>query len=160
MPQRALGLHEGEVCSAEDGLGLAESINLAGARLLADVKVLQQPIAVVVEGLDVLECGTQFLCGGGMVLCVLLEGGLHVSQSTLLVGKALRVAGAFVLRVSHHLLIVALSIFLLSLGNGHLFVKVLYQQVNHRDDTIALFSLLLVGTGGLWWWWGLGNAVL
>merc|ERR1719503_247028 len=74
---------------------------------------------------------------------VLLEGCLEIGLGALLVGEHLAVLGALGGGVGHEGLVVLLGVLLGELGLGHLLVQVLDQEIDHRDDAVALLALLL-----------------
>merc|ERR1719476_341477 len=121
------GLQQGEVGTAQDGLRLAERIDLASAGLLAHIVVLQQPVAFTVQGSDVLDGGRKLLGAASLGISVGLESLLGVSLGSLLVGDGLLVVGALGGGITHGLLVLLGRILLINLGHLHLLVEVLDQ---------------------------------
>merc|ERR1719324_1953952 len=113
---RGLRLHERVVSATQHRLCFAKGINLAGACLLSYVKILQKPITLSMERLDVPNRGSKLAHGRFFVLCGLLKRRLHVCQSTLLVCQTLGIISTLVGGVFHHLLVVCLGILFLRLG--------------------------------------------
>merc|ERR550514_2253784 len=77
-------LQEGVVRTAQDRPRLPKSIDFASARLFAHVIVLDQPIALGMKRVDVLESRGKIVLGGGLRLLVLLKFRLHVRLGRLL----------------------------------------------------------------------------
>merc|ERR1719188_220086 len=148
-------LDERIICTAQDGLGLAKGINLIGASLLAHVEILQEPIALQVQSVDILVSCPQFLLGACQVGLLLLKSRLQFGKSTLLVSESLGILCTLVSRVLHEGLIVLLGILLSDLSLGHFLVQILDEEIHHRDDAIALLGLLGVRLEGLRWRWRL-----
>mmetsp|Transcript_4647 Transcript_4647/g.10508 ORF Transcript_4647/g.10508 Transcript_4647/m.10508 type:complete len:275 (+) Transcript_4647:352-1176(+) len=63
-------------------------------------------------------------------------------------GDRLQVLRALLRRILHQALVICLRILLPSLGLGHLLVKVLDEEVNHRNHAGALISLLRIRAEG------------
>merc|ERR1719356_2042128 len=139
------GLEQRVAGSAEDSLRVLECLNLASTSFLAHVEKLQEPVAFGMQGGDVLQGRLELLEGGQLRSLVVLKGHLGVGLNLLLIGDALRVGGALFGRVGHQLLVLGLGVLLLSLGLCHLRHEILDEQVNHGNDTSALFALLGVG---------------
>mmetsp|Transcript_10022 Transcript_10022/g.21066 ORF Transcript_10022/g.21066 Transcript_10022/m.21066 type:complete len:414 (-) Transcript_10022:1104-2345(-) len=146
-------LHKRIVRATEHGLRLLQRIGLPCPRLLTHIVVLDQPIALGVEGLNVLERARQLLPCGRLRLVVRLEVRLQGGLSGTLLSERLRVSGALLRGILHHLLIVLLRLLLRCLGLSHLLVKVLHQQVDHGDHACALCGLRRIGPKGLRRWW-------
>merc|ERR1740120_437375 len=68
----------------------------------------------------------------------------------LLVCDGCRVPSSLCLRICHQSLVLSLSILLVCLTSGHVFVKVSSEQIHHGDDSVMLLTLLLIGTPRLW----------
>mmetsp|Transcript_171735 Transcript_171735/g.550435 ORF Transcript_171735/g.550435 Transcript_171735/m.550435 type:complete len:219 (+) Transcript_171735:231-887(+) len=134
----AAPLQERVVGTAEHCLGLLQGVRLVGARLLTHFVVLNKPIALRVQGCNVLVCGHQLLRGGLLLAHAGLQGALHLRLRGLPVGQGLRVCGALGGRVGHGRLVVLLRVLFFGLGNRHLLLQVLHQQVHHGDATTAL----------------------
>eukprot|EP00446_Apocalathium_sp_SHHI-4_P003432 CAMPEP_0177178490 /NCGR_PEP_ID=MMETSP0367-20130122/14355_1 /TAXON_ID=447022 ORGANISM="Scrippsiella hangoei-like, Strain SHHI-4" /NCGR_SAMPLE_ID=MMETSP0367 /ASSEMBLY_ACC=CAM_ASM_000362 /LENGTH=111 /DNA_ID=CAMNT_0018625149 /DNA_START=69 /DNA_END=400 /DNA_ORIENTATION=+ len=86
-------LEQREVGTAENGLRLAKGIDLVSAGLLAHLEVLEEPVALGMEGRDILPQDHELLAGGGLVALALLKLCLHVGLRSLPVGQRLRVHG-------------------------------------------------------------------
>merc|ERR1719201_2396581 len=133
-----------EVRSRENALGVLQSLNLVHTRLLADLVVLDEEVAVGVElverGLDVGELGLleRLLLLGGLELHVQLRlGGL-------LGRDAANLLLAVLLGLAHEALVVLLGGLLLVLGLGDVGLELLGEHLHEPDDAVALAVLLLV----------------
>lgn len=69
-------LHQGVVGAGKDGLCFADGIDLPSTSLLADLVVLDQPVAFGMQRRDVLQGGRQLLRRGGLALGLRLQLGL------------------------------------------------------------------------------------
>ena len=86
---KALRLQERVVGATEHSLGLTKCVNLAVPGLFAHIKVLHQPIALSVEGADVLDQVQKLFSGGLLGVGVALQSCLRAGLVTIL----LRVLG-------------------------------------------------------------------
>mmetsp|Transcript_6639 Transcript_6639/g.19009 ORF Transcript_6639/g.19009 Transcript_6639/m.19009 type:complete len:234 (-) Transcript_6639:12-713(-) len=145
-PQEATGagLQQGVVSTAEHSLGTAQRVDLVRASSFAGLEILQQPVALGMQGRDVL-LGRHQLADSGLVrVTVSLQIGLQIGRGTDLFRQRLRVSRALRRGVGHHGLVVGLRLVLAGLRLGHLLLQVLDQQVDHGDDAVAGLVLRLV----------------
>mmetsp|Transcript_133331 Transcript_133331/g.426484 ORF Transcript_133331/g.426484 Transcript_133331/m.426484 type:complete len:375 (-) Transcript_133331:102-1226(-) len=133
-------LDQREVGAAEHGLRLAKRVDFVGTRLLAYLEVLEEPVALGMEGRHVLLEDHELLAGRGLLTLALLKLGLHVGLRSLPVGQRLRVHGALLGRVGHHGPIISLGDLLLGLGGGHLLRDVIHDEVQHGNHAAALLA--------------------
>merc|ERR550532_3432197 len=145
---------EREVCTVQNRLGLADCLDLAGAGFLADIVILQQPIALPMKRPNVFTNACQLLGGLRFRIGVRLQSLLRISLRTLFITDRLLVVGTLVSGIRHHLLVLLLRILLVHLCDLHLLVQVLHQHVHHSDDTRAPFRLLGISTWAGWRRWG------
>merc|ERR1719324_1030920 len=117
-------LDQGEICSTQDCFGVSQGINLAGTSFLAHFEVLQQPIALSMQRLDVLESRHQRLGRRRFLFGVSFHIGSGVSFGLRFVSQCLRVSGPLFCRVTHCLFVISLRIFLCSFGLCHLLVEI------------------------------------
>merc|ERR1719424_787635 len=103
-------LQEGVVGTVEHILGFAESVDLVGARLLACVVVLEEPIAICMERHDVLTVRLQLQVCFLLRVDVCLEGIVGLRFGGLLVLKKLGACGARLLRVFHCFFVIFLRV--------------------------------------------------
>mmetsp|Transcript_99548 Transcript_99548/g.319499 ORF Transcript_99548/g.319499 Transcript_99548/m.319499 type:complete len:403 (-) Transcript_99548:1079-2287(-) len=145
-PQEATGasLQQGVVSTAEHSLGAAQRVDLVCASGLAGLEILQQPVALGVQGCNVLLRRHQLVDRSLVVATVGLQVGLQIGFGTGLLRQRLRVGGALRRGFAHHGLVVGLRLVLAGLRLGHLLLQVLDQQVDHGDDAVAVLILLLV----------------
>merc|ERR1719379_2088801 len=136
-------LHKAVVGAAEDGLGLLQRIDLACARLLADVEVLEEEIARAVELGHVLVESHELLRRGLLRTLRRLEITFQLSLLAVLLRDRLRVRRALLRAVAHELLIVLLGLLLIHLSSLHVLLQVILQLVNQRGRTTRV--LLRVG---------------
>merc|ERR1719198_2949755 len=108
-------LHEAVIGAAEDGLGLLHSIDLASARLLADVIVLEKEIARAVELGHVLLESHELLRRRLFRTLRRLEITFQLSLLAVLLRDRLRVGRALLRAVAHELLVVLLGFLLVEL---------------------------------------------
>merc|ERR1719379_22267 len=128
-------LHKAVVGAAEDGLGLLQGIDLACARLLADVEVLEEEIARAVELGHVLVESHELLRRGLLRTLRRLEITFQLSLLAVLLRDRLRVRRALLRAVAHELLIVLLGLLLIHLSSLHILLQVILQLVNQRGRT-------------------------
>merc|ERR550532_1219154 len=130
---------EREVCTVQDRLGLANCLDLAGAGFLADIVILQKPIALPMKRSNIFTNACQLLSG--------------LSFRILFIADRLLIVGTLVSGIGHHLLVFLLCVLFVHLCHLHLFVQILHQHVQHSDDTRALFRLLGISAWAGWRRW-------
>mmetsp|Transcript_21364 Transcript_21364/g.31594 ORF Transcript_21364/g.31594 Transcript_21364/m.31594 type:complete len:521 (-) Transcript_21364:66-1628(-) len=146
--QESLGaqLEEGVVSTAENSLCTSQSLDLLAAGGLADIEELEEPVTLGMKGGDVLLQGHHFFHCHLVGRLVVHQIGLQIGLGTCLLGEGGRVRRPLLCRIGHQSLVVGLGLLLLGLSLGHLLRQVLDEQIDHGDNTIALFTLLGVGT--------------
>merc|ERR1719388_272036 len=132
LEQQLRHLHEAVVGAAEDGLGLLQCIDLAGARLLADVEVLEEEIARAVELGHVLVESHELLRRRLLRTLRCLEITFQLSLLAVLLRDRLRVRRALLRAVAHELLVVLLGLLLIKLRSLDVLLKVILQLVDQR----------------------------
>mmetsp|Transcript_64521 Transcript_64521/g.166047 ORF Transcript_64521/g.166047 Transcript_64521/m.166047 type:complete len:251 (-) Transcript_64521:311-1063(-) len=111
--------------------------------------VFEQPVALSVQRRNVRKGALQLLTGRGLRLRVRLQRSFHVRLGHALLGQKLRVGSALLGGAGHHARVVGLRVLLRRLSLGHLLVKVLDEEVDHRDHARVLPRLLGVRAEGL-----------
>merc|ERR1719235_2304531 len=142
-------LHKAVVGAAEDGLGLLQGIDLACARLLADVEVLEEEIARAVELGHVLVESHELLRRSLLRTLRRLEITFQLSLLAVLLRDRLRVRRALLRAVAHELLIVLLGLLLIELRSLNVLLQVVLQLVNQRGRSTRV--LLRVRVHRLRW---------
>mmetsp|Transcript_30687 Transcript_30687/g.82162 ORF Transcript_30687/g.82162 Transcript_30687/m.82162 type:complete len:375 (+) Transcript_30687:3-1127(+) len=142
-------LQQRVVRPAQDRLCLSKSVNFARTHLLAHIVVLEQPIALHVQVMDVLQRARQVSLAFLQRVLQLLQVALKARLGRLLVREALGVRSPLVGGVLHQLLVVGLRVLLGRLRLGHLLVQVSDEQENHLDHPAVLPRLLGVDAEGL-----------
>merc|ERR1719379_2253252 len=125
-------LHKAVVGAAEDGLRLLQGIDLACARLLADVEVLEQKVARAVELGHVLVESHELLRRSLFRTLRRLEITFQLSLLAGLLRDRLRVRRALLCAVAHELLVVLLGLLLIHLRSLDVLLQVILQLINQR----------------------------
>merc|ERR1719263_2662945 len=131
-------LHEAVVGAAEDGLGLLQGIDLACARLLADVEVLEEEIARAVELGHVLVESHELLRRRLLRTLRRLKITFQLSLLAVLLRDRLRVRRALLRAVAHELLIVLLGLLLIELSSLDVLLQIILQLVDQRGRTTGV----------------------
>merc|ERR1719377_31982 len=146
----AVGLHKREISTGQDRLCLGQGITLTCACTLADIVILEQPVAILMITFNEADGCQSLLHFGVPLLGFLHQVDLGLSLGTFLLSDRLGILDALLRRVPGELLVIALRILLFELSLLHLLLQVSNQAVHHGDDAVALFALLGVGTESLW----------
>merc|ERR1719263_2509845 len=125
-------LHEAVVGAAEDGLGLLQRIDLASARFLADVEVLEEEIARAVELGHVLVESHELLRRSLLRTLRRLEITFQLSLLAVLLRDRLRVRRALLRAVAHELLVILLGLLLIRLCGLDVLLEIVLQFVDRR----------------------------
>mmetsp|Transcript_64554 Transcript_64554/g.102360 ORF Transcript_64554/g.102360 Transcript_64554/m.102360 type:complete len:243 (-) Transcript_64554:1574-2302(-) len=144
-------LQQREVCPGENGFCLQKVVHFLGSRSFTELKILNKPIAFLVQLHLVHLCRFQFF---RLRLLCRLVGYLPffcVSFRRLLGGDGFRVGCSLLCRIIHHFLVFFLAISLFDLGLRDLFIKVPDEKVDHRQHAAGFFGLLRVCSPSCWW---------
>merc|ERR1712066_997359 len=93
-PCGGAALHEGVIRTAEDSLRPAQRIDLVGAGLLPRTEILQEPVALAMQGGLVLSGTHQVPAKPLHLSCIGLEEALRLCRCGLFVGQRLGIAAA------------------------------------------------------------------
>merc|ERR1719188_2930658 len=151
VPSHCSLLHKRVVCSAQYRASFSQSFNLACSCCLAYVVVLEQPIALGMETSDVFQVHCQLLACGILLVVLILQLLFCGCLCRGLICDRFGILCTLGRGVFHHFFILFLSILLHNCCLLHLFVQISHQQINHCDDSVAAFTLLLVRSERLWW---------
>merc|ERR1719336_720467 len=149
-----LCLNKGEISSTQHCFCPLQGLDLASASLFANIKILQEPIALGVHGRDVCHGCHQLLAFCSLVRLMRLQFSLCICFTGTLRCQSIGVQCSFRCRIFHQLLVVCLCILLLCGRLGHLFFQILAQQIEHCDHACVLLRLGGVRTPcrrGRWW---------
>merc|ERR1719221_1583220 len=122
--------------------------------LLPNIEILEEPITLGMQRLDVCHGSHQFFIACGLFRLVLLQRSLCICFTGTLLGQSSGVQCSLRCRVFHQLLVVRLCILLVRGRLCHLLFQILAQQIEHCNHTCFLLRL-----GGIrapcrrgWWW--------
>merc|ERR1719265_110706 len=132
----AVGLHQREVGARQDCLRLGQGIDLTSAGVLADIVILEEPVAVLVETFNVIDSRQSLLHLGLPLLGLLHDVHLSLSLGAVLLGDGLGIRNTLLCCIPGELLVVTLCILLVELCLLHLLLQVSNKAVHHGNDTV------------------------
>merc|ERR1719198_2473339 len=142
--QETLALEEREICTRQHSLGLLESIDLTSTGLLADIEILQQPIAVGMQTLQELHGCHHLLHAVSLLLGFLLHQTLRISLGCFLISDGFGVSDPLLCGLACKLFVLSLSILLFKFHLLHLLVQISHEHVHHGNHSVALLALLRI----------------
>merc|ERR1719336_1668829 len=148
-----LCLNKGEISSTQHCFRPLQGLDLTSTSLLANIEILQEPVALGMQRRDVCHGRHQFLAFCGLVRLVRLQLSLCICFTRALLCQSIGVQCSLRSRVFHQLLVVRLCVLLLCGCFGHLFFQVLAQQIEHCNHACVLLGLGGVRTPCRSWRW-------
>merc|ERR1719329_124860 len=150
--QESFGLNQREICTRQNCLGLLERVNLTCAGFFAHIKILEQPIAVLVQITNEIHGGQRLFHLVSAFSSFFLQQSLCIGLGTLLFSGALGIHDTLLSRIFGELFVLLLCILLFDIHLLHFLVQVCNEHVHHCHDTTALPTLLGVCIPSGWGW--------
>merc|ERR1719310_260230 len=143
-----LHLEQAVVGAAKHRLRLADRVDLTGARLLANIEVLKEEVAVAVELGDVLAKRHQVRGRCLLVLLSRTEVALETRFLSLFLGNRLAVGGTLRSALRHELLVVLLRLLLIHFVGLDLHLELVRELLDERGRAAGALFLVRAGRGG------------